>query len=107
VVQAGVDQLAANTVAAAVRVHEQDAQHRVPVVGGHARHAAHADAVQLGDPHLVPHRIQAADDARDQPLEADVPAELAGVELAVGLHDPAQVARPVGGPDRNSHGVLH
>ncbi len=96
--EAPVDQRAAEVVAARVGVDEQDAQERgVLTVGmGYAEHAADASSVELGDPcglaiggvtgGVVGH------DPGDECLEARVPAEFARVDLAVGHHDPAEVA---------------
>ena len=51
----------------------------------------------LGDPGGLARRVAlrgvVGDDPRDERLELRRPAELLGVDLAVGEHDPAQVAR--------------
>jgi hypothetical protein len=96
--EAGIDQPAAEVLTARVGVDEQDAQERgVVTVGiGHAEHAPGASSVELGDPcglaiggvtgGVVGH------DPGDERLEARVPAEFVRVDLAVGHHDPAEVA---------------
>jgi hypothetical protein len=96
--EARIDQRAAEIVTTRVGVNEQDAQERgvLTVVIGHAEHAAGALSVELGDPcglaiggvtgGVVGH------DPGDERLEAGVPAEFVRVDLAVGHHDPAEVA---------------
>ena len=96
--EARIDQRAAEIVTARVGVDEQDAQERgaITVGIGHAEHAPGASSVELGDPcglaiggvtgGVVGH------DPGDERLEARVPAEFVRVDLAVGHHDPAEVA---------------
>ena len=63
-----------------------------------AEHATRAAAVDLGDPRRLALRVVAlgevGHDPRHERLEAGVPAELLGVQLAVALDDPAEVAGP-------------
>ena len=62
-------------------------------------HAADALAVALGDPASLSRGVETFDemrrDARHQRLEADVPAVLQRIELAVPRHHPADVAGPM------------
>jgi hypothetical protein len=89
----------------------------------HEQHRADRSAVALGDPAALPPGIVVApelrDDLGDQRLEPGIEAVLIGIQDAVAMHDPAEIAgllraqevrRPQGGPgpeqglDR-AHGV--
>ena len=102
------DQAGAETVAAGGRVDQEDAQlGGLRIVTPHQEDRAGAAAVQLGYPGRLARRVPAlgvvGDDPRDQGLETLVPAELPGVDLAVGHHHPAQVTRPAQSADLCLH----
>ena len=96
--EALVDQPPAEVVAAPIGMDEQDPkQRRALVLGiGHAEDAPHPPSVELGDPGGLEARVTAGGVVGHDPghecLEARVPAELARVDLAVGHHDPPEVA---------------
>src|SRR5437016_7513375 len=90
------DQPPAEPAAARRGLDDQQAQ-----LGGRSRllddeHRADALAAALGDPAALARRIEVLDEPGDDPghqrLEALVPAVFLGVERAVPLHHPAQVA---------------
>ena len=102
-VHAAAHQGRPDATSAGRRRHQQDPELGRVVVLGDAEHAADPFAGQLGDPALLPRWVvrgaEVADDPGHQRLEGDVPAELAGVLLAVGLDHPARgrrAGRPVG-----------
>ena len=104
--QALVDEPATDAVPAGLGRDQQDPQLRDGgYVAGDAEHAPDAPAVELGDPRglatLVVADGEVGHDLGHQRLEAAVPPELLGVDLAVGHHDPAEVARLVGGADHH------
>ncbi len=98
--EACVDQPATEVVAAPVGMYEQDPELRrsVTLGVGDAEDAADASSVELGDPGGLATRVVTArvvgDDLGHERLEALVPTELVRVHLAVGHHDPAEIARP-------------
>ena len=99
-----VDERAAEPVAAAVGVDEEEAQlGRVRILARDAEHASHAPPVALGEPRGLAARVAAGGvvghDAGHERLHRLVPAELLGVELAVDLDDPPEVAGAAEGPD--------
>jgi hypothetical protein len=65
----------------------------------HHKHRADPLAIHLGDPAALAMRVELCDelrhDARDQGFEALIPAVFTRIELAVRLHHPAHVARPM------------
>ena len=100
-----VDEARADAEAARRRLDQQQAQLRRAVDDGAAavvarldeEDAADVDAVALGDPARFALGVEAVDevggDPRDQRFEADVPAVFGGVEAAVTIDRPADVAR--------------
>src|SRR5690606_32261778 len=83
---------------ARARLHEQQPQLGGPLVLVDAEDRPDRLPVDLGDPAPVPARVAVldvlGDDPGDQRLELLVPAVLLGVELAVALHDPPEIAGP-------------
>lgn len=79
-------------------LHQQQPQPGGPgrAVLPYAHHRADGGPVELGDPDALQMGVvvlgEVRDDPGDQALELLVPAELGGVERAVPLHDPAQLA---------------
>ena len=85
--------------AARRRLDEQQAKLRDRLRFGNDEDRADDLSVALGDPAALALRIEVVDevgdDARDEGLEAFVPAVLLGVEHAVAMDDPAHVAGAV------------
>src|SRR5262249_51845537 len=115
-----------NPVAARGRRDQQDPQLRGDLVDWYTKHAAGPLPVDFRDPPRLPTlassghsrwvvlagrpglRGEVGHDPRDQRLEAEVPALLARVDLAVGPHHPPQASRQPDWPDhdrRLTHGA--
>ena len=93
-------------MAARVGVDEQDPQQRgaIAVRVGHAEDAARPASVELGDPRCLAARVATGGVVGDDPATSasklvSQPNSLA-VDLAVGHHDPAEVAGLVERADR-------
>jgi hypothetical protein len=91
-------------------VDQHDPQLRHLLVGSGAEHAADPPAVELGDPRRRAGRVGTLGEVRHDPrhecLEGRSPADLGGVQLAVRLDHPAEVARLAEPPDRRRvHGT--
>src|SRR5262249_22106006 len=91
-----VDEAFAEALAPRLGLEEQEPQLRDGRGLPDQEDAAEEAPVPLRDPAALLPRVvgldEVGDDARDQALERAVVAELAGVEQAVALHDPPQVA---------------
>src|SRR5207237_1254404 len=93
-----VDQARAGAHSPRPRFDQQQPELSGLVVAADRQHAASRSAVDLGDPSPFPARVpllgEVGNDAGDESLEALVPAVLLGVDRAVALDYPAQVAGP-------------
>jgi len=111
--QASTDESTPQIAATSVGMDEQDAQESgsgsLRILD--AEDAPDALSVDLRDPSRLANRIVTVgvvgDDAGHQRLERRVPAELAGVHLAMGLDDPAKIARFSEGTDCRVGGIGH
>src|SRR5690606_5396030 len=95
-VETGADESCPEAVTARARIDEQDAELGGVVLACDAEDASGASSVEFGDPRGFMVGIVTAgevgDDLRDERFEAGVPAVFAGVDLAMRLDDPSEIA---------------